>query len=177
MAVEDIDGWPAVLTALRANPRDAPELVATLRAPPLDGQFAAVSDDDLDGVPIMLRAAEAELHDAFAEPCALRDSSAIAFVVDRYEWVIGGVLRANPAWPADGGWHDDASPVALLHRPERHVLCGSGVTRLAVDILGRGCLYTALHVPYEIRAASSLSAWAGYVSGTHPRRHGDRRPT
>ena len=102
MAVDETDSWPAVLAALQTNPRDARELLARLRT---DREFAAVSGDDTDAAPIMLRAAEAELGDAFADPWPLRDSPAVAFVIDHYEWIIGGALRANPEWPA----HEDGT--------------------------------------------------------------------
>ena len=156
--------WNAVLAALETDPHDADALLAALRTPPLGREFAHVWPDTLDDASALVKSARAALAAEFAQPHQLGDGdrSAMAFMLDAYEWVIGGALRVNPDWPRRGPWHQNSGPVALLHRPGREVVCGPAVTRLGLDILGRSYLYTQLHDPYAVRMAYSLADWAAH---------------
>ena len=166
-----VDPWDAVLSAMQTSPRDADELLAALRKSPPAAQFAQMGQDsDASSLVAIARTA---LATDFAEPCELAGRDGIAFVVDTYEWAIGGAVAANEGWPHNGPWHHPSAPVALLNRPERVVVFGPAVTLLALEVLGRGALYARMHDPYAVRAACSLADWAAHHRNVV---HEDRRP-
>ncbi len=155
-----MDEWDAVLSAMQTGPRDGDELLGALRRGLVAAQFAHVYRDSGSKASSLVAIARTALAPEFAEPCGLAVRDAVAFVVDTYEWALGGALSPNDDWPHDGPWHQPNAPLALLNRPQRVVVCGPAVTRLGLEVLGRGAIYATMHDPYTVRAARSLADWA-----------------
>lgn len=100
-----MDQWDAVLSAMQTSPRDADEPLAGLRRAPLAAQFTRVNRDTGSGAQLLMATARTALATQFAEPYALAGCDAVAFLVDVYEWAIGGAVAANEDWPRNGPWH------------------------------------------------------------------------